>query len=53
VVDAEPVDERQILIDAFDPERAGVVDRGELDRLSIDRPLLAFASPTNPIVARS
>jgi hypothetical protein len=39
VVDAEPVDQRQILIDAFDSERAGVVDRGELDRLSLDEQL--------------
>ena len=39
VVDAEPVDQRQILVDALDAERAGVVDRAQLDRSAVDKDL--------------
>ena len=39
VVDAEPVDQRQILIDALDAERASVVDRPQLDRPAVDKDL--------------
>src|SRR5271166_1198742 len=39
VVDAEPVDQRQILIDAFDAERAGLIDRAELHRPALDEHL--------------
>ena len=39
MVDAEPVDQRQVLIDAFDAERPGVVDRTERDRPAVDEHL--------------
>ena len=39
VVDAQPVDERQILVDAFDAERPRLVDRAELHRLAINENL--------------
>src|SRR4029077_6274384 len=34
-----PVDERQILVDAFDAERAGLADRGQRDRPAVDENL--------------
>src|SRR5271169_979129 len=37
VVDAEPVDQRQVLIDAFDAERPRLVHRTELHRRSVDK----------------
>jgi hypothetical protein len=36
VVDRQLVDEREVLVDAVDPERPRVVDRAQLDLLALD-----------------